>query len=771
MFTIYLNMESGDYSTKHKAYILCFNKNMHYHMIIATLFKVTGNLLFQFRLETLLAGIPMIILFSHAMFANKAAAAFCFLAYLLFDMLLDKLNPRYQEEKIKNVQMSQMLKSPKNIHRGDVHRSNDSFLRDASGRRLLLRGINVGGDSKIPALPGEDSHRTQDICFVGRPFPLSDADEHFQRLQACGFTLVRLVVTWKAVEHAGPGQYDFAYLQYLQELVQIGAEYNMSFIIDPHQDVWSRFTGGSGAPRWTLETVGFDVDKLHKCGAAFTQEGFILENTTSYDLPVMTWPSNHHKLACGTMFSLFFGGEDFCPEFFVSGQNIQSYLQDHFISAMAEVAFKLVDEENVIGFETMNEPNLGMIGWKDLSRPSKFLLQGPTPTWFESFQLGVGLSTEVDYYDPSLIKAGRVMLNKSYAQAWKYGVGCIWMHMGVWTIEDFEPKLLIPDFFKYRMKDGVRVEVNPVQDYFVPFVLKFKKRMQSMTRLGNPEYLIFINKPTDFESSSIANFPDNTDLDGDDSGLVWSPHWYDLVPVVTKSFRSWIGVARDQGWRFPLVFGNQSLKAEYSRQLRLLSTEGLRIGTGIPTVLGEFGCPFDLEKRDMTVDEVQSQQIAALDTQFSAVERALISSCLWNYTASNSHEHGDGWNGENFSIYSKDAIDKSQPRSIFSGGRALRAVVRPYAMRCPGTPIRMHFDITTKVFEFAYAHDAHVETGLVIFLPYYQYQEDPVVVVSDGSYQVNREFQTLTYQHSTAQDIHHIKIAPDAVNILQKKNV
>ena len=41
------------------------------------------------------------------------------------------------------------------------------------------------------------------ITFVGRPFPLADADEHLARLRAFGFTLVRLLVPWEAVEHEG----------------------------------------------------------------------------------------------------------------------------------------------------------------------------------------------------------------------------------------------------------------------------------------------------------------------------------------------------------------------------------------------------------------------------------------------------------------------------------------------------------------------------------------------------------------------------------------
>jgi hypothetical protein len=117
---------------------------------------------------------------------------------------------------------------------------------DEYGRALMLRGVNLGGSSKVPFRPegatwkreGFFDHR--DISFVGRPFPIEEAGEHFGRLREWGFTFLRFLVTWEAVEHEGPGIYDREYLEYLHTIIGKSGEYGMDIFIDPHQDVWSR---------------------------------------------------------------------------------------------------------------------------------------------------------------------------------------------------------------------------------------------------------------------------------------------------------------------------------------------------------------------------------------------------------------------------------------------------------------------------------------------------------------------------------------------------
>lgn len=68
-------------------------------------------------------------------------------------------------------------------------------------------------------------------------------------------------IRWEAIEHKGPGQYDAKYLDYVQEVVKIAGEFGFYVYIDPHQDVWSRMSGGDGAPGWCGCRVGTFADR------------------------------------------------------------------------------------------------------------------------------------------------------------------------------------------------------------------------------------------------------------------------------------------------------------------------------------------------------------------------------------------------------------------------------------------------------------------------------------------------------------------------------
>ncbi|CDS00997.1 hypothetical protein, partial [Sporisorium scitamineum] len=157
-------------------------------------------------------------------------------------------------------------------------RIQDGYFIDSYGRTVNLHGVNVAGSCKLPATPNGLSHLHEGfyeshrfVSFVGRPFPLSEAPLHFARLRAWGLPLIRLLVTWESISHKGPtvDDMDTDYIDYLEKLFGLMAEYGLKCFVCAHQDVWSRFSGGSGAPGWTFEVAGMDVEAFTETGAAY----------------------------------------------------------------------------------------------------------------------------------------------------------------------------------------------------------------------------------------------------------------------------------------------------------------------------------------------------------------------------------------------------------------------------------------------------------------------------------------------------------------------
>lgn len=628
----------------------------------------------------------------------------------------------------------------------NITTSNGEFI-DQQGRTRYFRGINLAGSSKVPFSTDckEETVLCKNISFVGRPFPLETADIHLKRLQQWGFNLIRLIVTWEALEHEGPGIYDSQYISYITHIIKKADAYGLKVVIDPHQDVWSRFTGGDGAPLWTLEAAGFNIHNFESTNAALVYED------PKAEIPSMIWPTNYTKLGSASMFTLFFGGKDFAPKTTINDINIQDYLQQHYIAAYTHLASFLQTLPNVIGFEVMNEPHPGWIGQKSISDYSRFPLRNKaTPTPAQAMALGAGNTLEVANWKVGLLglkEDGVVEVNTKKLSAWKHDSLDIWKKHQVWT--DVNGKFTINKDDYFNAVNEHLVDFS--QDYYVPFILKFTEAIRTQM----PNTLIFIEKP--FESS----FPK---IEGVNS-LVNATHWYDQITLIKKTYISWATLDLSTG---SPVFGKKKIDLLFSEKLADIKALEKNLGPNAPTWIGEFGIPFDLSNKKSYNKTLFgnfnfTDQNLALDRSMRALESNQLSSALWNYTPDNKNAYGDLWNSEDFSIFSEDQIVSDQDNTINNGGRALRAVARPSVSAICGDLISSHFDIHTGIYTLHFnssSFKGNVNTPSVIILPPFYFDEGFELDLSDGKLKASNNPIEWHYYMDANMEEHHITITP-----------
>lgn len=617
----------------------------------------------------------------------------------------------------------------------------EPWLKDEYGRTVMLRGVNLSGSSKVPRIPEGATYRREgffehrNVSFVGRPFPLEEAEEHFERLRAWGLTCLRFLVTWEAIEHAGPGLYDDAYLDYVAAVLEKALAYDMQVIVDFHQDVWSRFSGGDGAPGWTLEVAGLDMHHFATTAAA------IVHATYGDPFPRMIWPTNATKLAAATMFTLFFGGRLFAPQCTVEGENIQDYLQRHYLAAAQRLAQRLAHLPNVIGYDTINEPLPGYIGWPDLSRHNGLLHQGVTPTPFQAMALGEGLAQTVDVFETGLLGSRvvrRITIDPQGVRAWRDDHSCLWRQHGVWDVgADGIPRLLRPDYF--TQANGKRV------DFGTDCLLPFFRRFVQTVRTVHPEALIFMEP-------EVNQPPPRWDHDRP-QGLVYAPHWYDGLTLYLKRYLPWL--AYDTRGRGKVVFW-PFIRRNFADQLAEFKRHARDYLGNVPVIIGECGIPFDLDHKRAYRDSNFKIHARAMDRTLRAMEDNLLSYTLWNYTPDNTNAHGDLWNDEDLSIFSRD--QQQDPSNLYSGGRALEAVIRPYPMKTAGEPLSLEFDYRRGKFRYVFRHEPGLDAPTEIFVPTYQYPDGFEVNLSDGTYETDPAQQVLRYYHTPNRSIHVIQI-------------
>lgn len=597
------------------------------------------------------------------------------------------------------------------------------------GRKAFLRGINLSGSSKMPFSPKTYSHVYDNffdgsgVSFVGRPFPLNEAELHFKRLSKWGFHFIRFIITWEALEHKAPGVIDYEYIRYIKEIVTVAEKYNINIMIDPHQDLWGRFSGGDGAPLWTYEVAGFNVKNFKETGAA------LVHNTHGDPFPKMQWFSNYYKLSTATMFTLFWGGNAFAPDLKIDDQNIQHFMQSCYINAISELANELKGCKNVVGFEVMNEPSSGYIGIKDISKQWETDVIGECPTPLQGMMLGDGISQKIEINSLGSFgvnKESPMIKNKNKVSAWNSKNGCIWKQHGVWSDNNGKSPIVKKEYF--NSIDGRKVNFN--KDFYTPFIKKFTNAIKSI----NNDWFTCVNNtlfPYPLKIPNLKTEDNNTYVNGS--------HWYDDATLVTKEYRPWIGLINEK-----IILGKRSVRKAIDKYMSDMKSETEQYYGKAPTLLGEFGIPMDINNKNAFRTNDFSDQEKALQRCFNAIENNLLHYTLWNYTPDNNNNRGDNWNGEDLSVFS---ISQKENNDINSGGRALNVVIRPYPIKIPGKLIHYKFYPDDKTLEIVFDADDN-KLPLEVFIPKYHYSENFMVYSTTGNLTFNKYKNSLNYYHS-----------------------
>ncbi|KAK6358966.1 hypothetical protein TWF696_000138 [Orbilia brochopaga] len=594
----------------------------------------------------------------------------------------------------------------------------DSF-RDEHGRHILLRGFNVEATGKqpihAPVIGTADFYDSDKVSYVGRPFrTIEQADEWFRRMAKWGVNIVRFIVVWEALEPKKLGEYDEEYIDYITAVIASAREHGITVFIDGHQDTWSRFSGGSGAPQWTFQLAGLDPKKFRETGAAafYTPESeYAPEEECRFKSPSdRLWPTNYGKCAVLTMFTLFFGGEKWAPNCVTpDGENIGTVLRRAYCNAYAHLAMRLKHLDNIIGFDPMNEPTPGYIGLHALTEFDEniYLHLGDMPNAVQGMAMAGGAkATDVFTYrrswpGPSVRPLyPEVTINGKKEKAW---IGLdIWKDLGLYELSPKGNPIVGGKGYSYfRNEHDTGEPVNFERDYYVPFVRQYQAAIKKALEGGKAGDWMFVEPIPNLDPPSFKSPTTLPSTAGDPSSglsgeiathdhLVYAPHWYDIRVLYEKEL--WYPVSFNvtelaKGSREMsslTYFGRSGLTDNYTAQFatrveqlaifrpphpetQTLDTAVAKIkNTPTPLLIGETGVPFDMNNQSAYEDGNVHNQIVMMNAICGAMERLMMNWTLWTLSLetdclrnpdgslASPFACGDGWNSEDFSVVTRD---------------------------------------------------------------------------------------------------------------------
>lgn len=199
----------------------------------------------------------------------------------------------------------------------DKIRTQGKVLIDEFGRERIFHGINVCDKGYFDPATGK------------RIFEYEWTDGRIEKFKEYGMNLIRLGITWEAVEPE-KGKYNDEYLDAIKKILDKCHEAGIYAYIDMHQDLYSGWGNGpgDGAPAWACYTNGY-----------------------KYTNPKLVWAESYFiSKAVHNAFDNFWAD--------------RFGVQTAYKNMWKHVAEKFDGHPALFGYDVMNEPFLGSDGGK-----------------------------------------------------------------------------------------------------------------------------------------------------------------------------------------------------------------------------------------------------------------------------------------------------------------------------------------------------------------------------------------------------------------------
>ncbi|MEW6604691.1 MAG: cellulase family glycosylhydrolase [Thermoproteota archaeon] len=140
-----------------------------------------------------------------------------------------------------------------------------SWFSDEQGRYLLFRGVNFASRSKLPPYLPIAPLENVDLSRFDLSSEIASVKRELDLLKDLGFNIVRLLISWKAIEpRPNPNISQLLpegekYLMHMKRTIDELYARNLYVILDFHQDIAHEVYGGDGFPDWALA-----IDEEHE---------------------------------------------------------------------------------------------------------------------------------------------------------------------------------------------------------------------------------------------------------------------------------------------------------------------------------------------------------------------------------------------------------------------------------------------------------------------------------------------------------------------------